>query len=202
MNIRKVLLTAAVIAMLVSSFAPAQEMKTMKMDSSKDKMMSKEMKKDKMSHDMMDKKMSDDKMMKDKEMMHDKMMTKIDKNMDGVAIKGYDPVAYFTDKKAEMGNEMHSAMWMGAKWQFKREANKMMFEKNPEKYAPQYGGYCAYGVGVNSLFSTDPTVFTIEDGKLYLNKNKDVGMKFNEDVKGNIAKAEKNWPMLNKESGM
>ena len=135
-------------------------------------------------------------------MMHNDMMMKIDKNMDGLAIKGYDPVGYFADGKAEMGDKMYSYKWMGADWHFMNEKHLNMFKENPEMYAPQYGGYCAYGVSKEHLSSTDPTAWVIVDGKLYLNTNPDVKNMFDKDLKGNIMKAEKNWPGLNKEGGM
>lgn len=184
---------------IMSSVSFGQEMGTMKKDSMKASMNEEGMKKD-----MMDKKdgmMKKDNMMKEKEMMHGSMM-KFDKNMDGVAIKGYDPVGYFTDGKAEMGDKMYSHKWMGAEWHFKNKEHLNMFMENPEKYAPKYGGYCAYGVSKNHLSATDPNAWTIVDGKLYLNYNKDVQKMFNGDLNGNIMEAEKNWPELNGENEM
>ena len=182
MKYLQIIFAVLMLSISVSSITFAQEKKMMKKDKMKKEMMDKkDMMKDKMSDDMM---------------MNHKMM--IDKNMDGVAIKGYDPVSYFTEMKPMMGDKMYSHEWMGAKWQFTSKENKMMFVEYPEKYAPQFGGYCAYGVSVNGLYSTDPTVWKIVDGKLYLNKNKDIGEMFKKDVKGNIMKAEKNWPNIDK----
>lgn len=135
--------------------------------------------------------------MKHKKMMQDDMIMKIDKNMDGVAIKGYDAVAYYTDGKPVMGDKMYSCNWNGASWQFSNEKHLNMFKENPAKYAPQYGGFCAYGVSKNALFETDPLVWKIIDGKLYLNKNAEVAELFNKNTKESIMNAEMNWPELN-----
>ena len=114
-----------------------------KMD--KDKMGNEMMKKDSMNSNMGNDKMGD-KMM-DKGMMHnDMMMKRVDKDMNGVAIKGYDAVAYFTDGKAEMGKSDYSYKWNDAEWHFANADHLKMFKENPDKYAPQYGGFCAYGV--------------------------------------------------------
>lgn len=183
----KSIFAAVLIMCLISTISFGQEKEMMKKDSMKTNMMKDDMKKDMMKKDMMH-----DKMMKDE------MMMKIDKNMDGVAIKGYDPVAYFTDSKPMMGDKMYSYKWNDATWQFASEKHLNIFKENPDKYAPCYGGYCAYGVSKNALFSTDPKVWKIVDGKLYLNKNEDVGKLFNKDVKSAVMEADKNWKGLNK----
>jgi YHS domain-containing protein len=92
----------------------------------------------------------------------------------GVAIRGYDPVAYFIDNKPVKGKEEFATDWNGAKWLFASKTNLDLFRANPEKYAPQYGGYCAYGVAVDNLVSIEPDKFTIINGKLYLNYDADV----------------------------
>lgn len=91
-----------------------------------------------------------------------------------LAIKGYDPVAYFTESKAVAGSSANAATYQGATYLFSSAANKNMFEANPEKYAPQYGGYCAFGVSKEKKFDIDPEAFSIVDNKLYLNLNKKV----------------------------
>lgn len=199
MNYLKSISTAVFAMLLFSTITFSQGMEMMKKDSMKSSMM-----KDKMKKEMMDKKdMKKDMMMEHKEMMHENMMNqKIDKDADGVAIKGYDPVGYFTEGKAEMGKSMHSYNWMGAEWHFKNEKHLTMFKENPEKYAPQYGGYCAYGTSKNHLSSTDPKAWVIVDGKLYLNTNPNVKDMFKKDTEDNIMKADKNWPELNKEDEM
>ena len=110
------------------------------------------------------------------------------------AIKGYDTVAYFTEGKAVKGNKDFSTEYQQAKWLFSSQENLDLFVANPEKYAPQYGGYCAYAVSQNTTASIKPELFTIHDGKLYLNYNK----KINDDWLANkeqyINEADKNWP--------
>ncbi len=144
----------------------------------------------------------DMKMMKHDSIKKD-MMMKINKDMHGVAIKGYDPVGYFEDKKAVMGDKMYSYSWMGVTWQFKNESYKEMFVKNPEMYAPLYGGYCAFGASMNHLSAADPTAWTILDGKLYLFTNAGVAKKFNENPQSCIMKANENWhdPSVKKDIG-
>ena len=114
----------------------------------------------------------------------------------GVAIKGYDPVAYFTMSKPVKGKKDHVASWMGATWRFASAEHKDLFEKDPEKYAPRYGGYCAYGVANNYLVKIDPKAWTIYEGRLYLNFSLKVRDQWSEDIPGNIKKADANWPGL------
>ena len=151
--------------------------------------------KDMMKDDMNKKEMMSKDMMKDN-MMHDEMMMKFDKNMDGLAINGYDPVSYFTDGKSEMGMSDYSYEWMGAGWRFTNEKHLEMFKENPTKYTPQFGGYCAYAVSLNKLVPANPDLWTIENGKLYLNVNADAQKLFRKDLSGNINTAEKNWKSL------
>ena len=172
--------------LLVSSSLAQDNMMKDKKD---DKMMDK--KDGKMMDDKMDKK--DDKMMNDKMMMHDDMMTKVDKDEHGLAIKGYDPVAYFTDGKPVMGKADYSYKWSGADWHFANADHLKKFKEDPTKYAPQYGGFCALGLTFNKYLSTEPDVWKIVDGKLYLNKDKDVGNEWRKDINGNIKKADANW---------
>ncbi|MEP3482307.1 MAG: YHS domain-containing (seleno)protein [Fuerstiella sp.] len=114
----------------------------------------------------------------------------------GVAINGYDPVAFFTDKKPVNGNFQIAAKHRGATYFFASEAHKAMFQKNPDKYAPQCGGYCAFGVSVGALFPVDINTWQVRDNKLYLNLNPGILKMFNQDIDSNIAKAAKNWPGL------
>jgi YHS domain-containing protein len=95
-----------------------------------------------------------------------------------LAIRGYDPVAYFTENKPIEGKESYEYNWHGATWRFASKSNLEMFKTEPEKYSPQYGGYCAYAVANNSTASIDPTQFSIVDGKLYLNYNKKIQQKW------------------------
>ncbi len=117
-------------------------------------------------------------------------------NTNGTAIKGYDPVAYFTEQKAVEGNKDFAYDWSGSKWLFSSEANLETFKANPQKFAPQYGGYCAYGTSENHLSPTDPNAWTIVDGKLYLNYNKKVKELWSKDIPTRIQKADENWTTL------
>ncbi|HZT71450.1 MAG TPA: YHS domain-containing (seleno)protein [Terriglobia bacterium] len=116
----------------------------------------------------------------------------------GVAIRGYDPVAYFTDQKPVKGSEQFTFAWMGATWRFATAAHRDQFAANPSQYAPQYGGYCSYAVSKGHTASIDPEAWRIVDGKLYLNYSKSVQQKWAQDVPGNIQKANQNWPALHK----
>ena len=115
----------------------------------------------------------------------------------GVAIKGYDPVAYFTDGKPLKGSSAFTHEWNGATWHFASAEHRDAFKAAPEKYAPQFGGYCAWAVSQNHTANSDPeTAWKVVNGKLYLNYDRDVQKKWEQDVPGNIAKAETNWPNL------
>jgi len=110
-----------------------------------------------------------------------------------VAIHGYDPVSYFTKGKATKGKEMYSATYEGAIYKFSSKSNRDKFKSNPDKYAPQFGGYCAMGVVLNQKLDVDPNAWYIADNKLYLNLNKTVQKKWMEDVSGNIDTADRTW---------
>ena len=112
------------------------------------------------------------------------------------AIHGYDPVAYFTDSKPVKGDKKYSLLWNSATWYFVNQANLEAFKKNPEKFAPQYGGYCAYGLAGGHKAPTDPEAWLIKDGKLYLNYNKDVQVMWKKNQAAYIETADKNWPAL------
>jgi YHS domain-containing protein len=111
----------------------------------------------------------------------------------GVAINGYDPIAYFQDNKPVAGNAEFSFEWNGAKWQFASAENLAKFKEHPEQFAPQYGGYCAFGASRGYLAQTDPQAFTILDNKLYLNYNLEVRTEWMKDVNNRISKANENW---------
>ena len=112
------------------------------------------------------------------------------------AVSGYDTVAFFTDSKPVNGSPFIAADYEGATYYFATEEHKKLFTENPAKYAPQCGGFCAYGVGLGKLFPVDINTWQVRNGKLYLNLNPDILKKFNADFEGNVAKAEKNWPGL------
>ncbi len=113
-----------------------------------------------------------------------------------VAIKGYDPVAYFTEDRAVKGSENFSHTWLGADWNFSTEKHKKLFADNPVQYAPQYGGHCsdgiAYGVTTTNI---DPEAWRIIEGKLYLNYDQGAAVEI-EEIDGQVAKAEDNWPEI------
>lgn len=122
----------------------------------------------------------------------------IDANADinDLAIKGYDPVSYFMDNKPMMGSNDYTATYKNAIYQFASAEHRDTFRANPEKYAPQFGGFCAFGVTKERKFDTDPTAWRISDGKLYLNLNKNVQKLWLKDVPGNIASADGIWPEI------
>jgi len=109
------------------------------------------------------------------------------------AIRGYDPVAYFMAGKPVKGDAKFSYTWRGASWHFASQQNLDLFKSNPEKYAPQYGGYCAYGTAKGHKAPIDPQAWTVLNGKLYLNYDADVKATWDKDRPGYIQKADKNW---------
>jgi YHS domain-containing protein len=113
-----------------------------------------------------------------------------------VAIQGYDPVAYFKESKPVKGKTELSYTWKQATWLFASQQNLDDFKATPEKFAPQFGGYCAYGMAEGHKASTSPDAWTVLDNKLYLNYNKDVQVLWNKDRSGHIQKAIKNWPTV------
>ncbi len=115
-------------------------------------------------------------------------------NDKAVIIEGYDPVAYFTDNKPVMGIEQYSAQFEGATYWFVSAEHAELFKKEPKKYAPQYGAFCGYAVSIGKLRPVDPTIYQVEDGRLILQHTREAYDLFNKDLKGNTAKADKNWP--------
>jgi YHS domain-containing protein len=117
----------------------------------------------------------------------------------GLGAKGYDVVAYFTDNKPTPGTDRFVTEYGGVKWQFANAEHLAAFKADPTKYAPQYGGFCAWGASVGKLFDVDPVHgWKIVDGKLYMNFNGEINATFSQDPQGYIAKANRNWPALNK----
>lgn len=112
---------------------------------------------------------------------------------DGKAIGGYDPVAYFTEKKPVKGKEEFKSVYQGANWYFSSAANKKLFDANPLTYAPQYGGYCAFGVAGGYKAKISPDAWTVVNNKLYLNYNLNVQKDWLKDQSGMIKKADSNW---------
>src|SRR5688572_19559489 len=114
----------------------------------------------------------------------------------GGAIQGYDPVAYFTEGRPVEGLRQFSHEWNGATWRFASAANRDRFAQAPEKYAPQYGGYCAYGVAGGYAVKIDPQAWSVVDGKLYLNYSPAVQADWKKDVPGYIRRADAQWPKV------
>lgn len=110
------------------------------------------------------------------------------------AIGGYDPVAYFTEGKPVQGNDQFTFEWQGAAYKFASADHLALFEADAEKYAPQYGGYCAYAVSEGYTASTVPEAWTIVDDKLYLNYSLGVRKRWSQDIPGRVDAADKNWP--------
>jgi YHS domain-containing protein len=114
----------------------------------------------------------------------------------GVAVKGYDPVAYFTMSKPVKGSPNFSARHEGATYWFASAEHRSAFTAQPDKYVPQYGGYCAYGVSQGAKPDIDPTAFAVVDGKLYLNLNASVQSRWTKDAAGYIKAADEKWKTL------
>lgn len=113
------------------------------------------------------------------------------------AINGYDTVAYFSENKPVKGSSDYTATWQGATFKFASPANRDKFKVAPDKYAPQYGGYCAYAVAMNSSkASTEPDAFKIVSGKLYLNYDKDIQKKWEANQANFISEANVIWPKI------
>ena len=116
----------------------------------------------------------------------------------GLAIRGYDPVAYFNLNEAKKGKKDFEFEYMGATWRFVSVENRDAFKNDPNKYLPQYGGYCAYGMSHGYAAPIDPVAWSIVDGKLYLNFSHDVQREWKKDIPGHIQKADVNWPKIPK----
>ena len=114
----------------------------------------------------------------------------------GIAIKGYDVVAYATAGAAIEGSREFEHRWNGAVWRFSSATNRDRFAQAPDQYAPQFGGYCAYAVSRGYTADVDPDAFRIIDGKLYLNYSKRVQRLWEGDIPANIAKGRANWPAV------
>jgi YHS domain-containing protein len=116
--------------------------------------------------------------------------------LSSTAAGGYDPVAYFEEGKAVEGSDAHVLEWNGARWRFASEENREAFRADPERYAPRYGGYCAYAVAQGTSAPGDPLAWKIVDGRLYLNLDKSIQAEWAKDIPGYIVKADQNWPGL------
>ena len=128
-----------------------------------------------------------------------KELKNVDKN--GLGIQGYDPVAFFTDHKPVRGNPEFQFSHDGALYYFASKDHRDVFKADPAKYEPSFGGFCAYGVSRNKLVEVDVEAFQIVDGRLLLQYSKSVQSDFNKDTKGNLTKADGNWPGLVEKKG-
>lgn len=128
------------------------------------------------------------------------MITSISAAPKSVALDGYCPVCYIAAGKANKGSESYQTLHNGKTYYFVSEATKQMFITTPNKFLPQYDGYCAYGMSLGKKFESDPTVFKVIDNKLYLNKDAAIGKVFAKDTAGSIKKADAKWAMISKEA--
>ena len=117
---------------------------------------------------------------------------------DGVALKGYDPVAYFTTGAPTPGVDGYTLRWKGVTYRFASAENRARFNADPERYAPQYGGYCAYAMSINRIADIDPARWTIVDGKLYLNNNLLSQALWSVSTRGKIVSADQHWAVFPK----
>lgn len=115
---------------------------------------------------------------------------------EGVALSGYDPVAYFTEGKPVKGSAAHTATEGGAVYHFASAKNRALFVAHPTKYVPKYGGYCAYGMARGYKAPVDPAAFTIVKGHLYMNYSPSVQRTWRKDIDGYVARADGNWPSV------
>ena len=115
---------------------------------------------------------------------------------DGVAVNGYDVVAYFTKSEPIQGSVDFSTDWNGTTWQFANAEHRDLFAGDPAKYAPQYGGYCAYAAAKGYTATTSPNAWVVHEDKLYLNYNRAVRAIWRRDIPGYITKANANWPSV------
>lgn len=113
---------------------------------------------------------------------------------DSIAIRGADSVAYFTENRYVPGSADYTYEWAEATWQFASVENRDMFAKNPEQYAPRYGGFCAWAVAEGYTAPVDPNAWELVDGKLYLNYDARIQRRWQRDIPGNIVRANENWP--------
>ncbi len=114
----------------------------------------------------------------------------------GLALSGYDPVAFFTDKKPAKGLAEFEIEWSGARWRFASAEHRDAFRAEPAKYAPQFGGYCAYGVAKGHVAKAEPDAWRVLDGKLYLNYDKQVQRLWEGELPKVVGEAEQQWPAV------
>ena len=120
-------------------------------------------------------------------------------NRQGLALRGYDPVAYFTEKKPVPGSPDISYQWQGATYRFATREHRDLFRGDPERYAPQFGGYCAYAVSLGTTVDGDPLQWTVDADRLFVNNNAIAAKLWNRSRPGNIRLGMMNWPLIPKQ---
>lgn len=128
-----------------------------------------------------------------------KSLVNVDKS--GIALQGYDPVAFFTEGRPVKGSPGFESKYGGARYFFASAANKALFDGSPAKYEPQFGGFCAYGVAHGKKVPVEIEAFQIVDGRLLMQYDLGIKKEFNKDPQGNLQKADKNWPGILEEQG-
>lgn len=123
----------------------------------------------------------------------------INLDQNGLALQGYDPVGYFSDNKPIKGDPKLTASYRGATYQFASEEHKKTFERDPGKYAPQFGGFCGYAASINKLAPIEVEYFQVLHGRLVLQHNEKAWKLWHQDVEGNLKKADANWPTLSQQ---
>lgn len=114
----------------------------------------------------------------------------------GLAVRGYDVVAYFKEGRPTLGSDQYAVAYQGGTYRFASQENLDAFQAEPAKFAPAFGGFCAYGAVLGKKFDGDPLLWKIADGRLFLNLNPDIQKKWSEDVAGNVGKADENWRQI------
>ena len=125
----------------------------------------------------------------------------VNRNEDGVALQGYDAVAFFTDNKPVKGKPEIQSIYKGARYYFATTEHKQLFDGDPAKYEPQFGGFCAYGVSQGHTVPIEIDAFQIVIGRLLMQYDKGIRDRFNKDTQGNLKKADSNWPGLVEKQG-
>lgn len=118
----------------------------------------------------------------------------------GVGAHAFDPVAFFTEGKASKGDPRWQSNYGGATYYFESSSNRQMFDKDPGRYAPQYGGYCAMAMAMGKLEDSDPNYYVVHDNKLLLQRNQKAHMMFAKDLEGNHRKADENWAKMREQA--
>ena len=122
--------------------------------------------------------------------------TPVNTTVDNIAIRGYNPVAYFQEGAARQGSASFEYVWNDVTWHFASPENLERFQGDPERYAPQFGGYCAWAASQGYVADIDPDAWTVHEGRLYLNFSSGIRRRFMRDIEDNIEAAERNWPTL------